>query len=101
MAAVARLPKPLDDIWSWQSRGSCRGLDSAVFFHPDAERGIKRAARERVAKAVCNTCPVLRQCREYALATHEPYGVWGGLTEEERNRVHAGLPLIPEQSIAS
>ena len=33
---------------------------------------------------MCATCPVIINCREHALATHEPYGVWGGLTEEER-----------------
>ena len=29
-------------------------------------------------------CPVIEQCRSYALAAQEPYGIWGGMTEEER-----------------
>ncbi|GAA1170690.1 hypothetical protein GCM10009584_09540 [Ornithinimicrobium humiphilum] len=33
---------------------------------------------------VCATCPVLERCRAHALAAREPYGVWGGMTEEER-----------------
>lgn len=36
------------------------------------------------AKAVCQVCPVQRQCRDYAITINEPYGIWGGLTESER-----------------
>jgi len=27
---------------------------------------------------------VLDECRDHALSTREPYGVWGGMSEEER-----------------
>jgi WhiB family redox-sensing transcriptional regulator len=70
--------------WSWRSLARCRDLDSALFFSPDGERGPTRRRRERAAKAVCATCPVQRQCAAYAVANHEPYGVWGGMTETER-----------------
>jgi len=36
------------------------------------------------AKAVCASCLVRQPCLEFALATHQVHGVWGGLTEEER-----------------
>ncbi|WP_081597718.1 WhiB family transcriptional regulator [Gordonia hirsuta] len=64
--------------------GDCRGLDSAMFFHPDGERGPARIRRERQAKQICAACPVIDQCRSHALATDETYGIWGGLTEHER-----------------
>jgi WhiB family redox-sensing transcriptional regulator len=70
--------------WSWRSLARCQDLDSALFFSPDGERGPTRRRRERAAKAVCARCPVQRQCAAYAVANHEPYGVWGGLTETER-----------------
>ena len=57
-----------------QLLGSCRGKDTELFFHPEGERGPSRANREAAAKAVCSTCPVLRLCREHALASREPYG---------------------------
>ena len=85
MADVRRLPAPVTEVWDWQMRGSCRGMDSDLFFHPDRERGPARAARERRAKWVCRGCPVLDLCREHALAVQEPYGVWGGLTAAERD----------------
>lgn len=71
----------------WQQLGACGGLEDARFFHPDNERGPDRVARERRAKRVCDTCPVLVQCREHALAAREAYGVWGGLGEGERRAI--------------
>jgi len=65
------------------------GVDSSVFFSPDAERGVRRHRREENAKAVCATCPVIDRCREHALAVQEPYGVWGGPTESERAEILA------------
>jgi WhiB family redox-sensing transcriptional regulator len=88
MSDLTRLPGPVGERWEWQLRGACRGLPSEVFFHPDAERGAARARRDRAAKAVCAACPVIRSCREHALAVREPYGVWGGLTEDERAAIH-------------
>lgn len=84
MPDVSRLPAPLIDSYDWQLRGACRGADSAVFFLPDGERGPSKRRRERQAKAFCNGCAVLEQCREFALSSQEPYGVWGGLTPRER-----------------
>ncbi len=84
MADYSRLPAPVQDQWDWQTRAACRNLDTAVFFHPEFERGDKRAARTASAKAVCARCPVLERCREHALTVREPYGTWGGLDEVER-----------------
>jgi WhiB family transcriptional regulator, redox-sensing transcriptional regulator len=79
-----RLPKPLLDTWQWQHLGACKDLPSEFFFHPDGERGARRRNREIRAKAVCSTCPVLQQCRKHALSIQEPYGIWGGLSEDDR-----------------
>jgi WhiB family transcriptional regulator, redox-sensing transcriptional regulator len=74
-------------VWDWQMHGSCRGMRSSVFFHPERERGPARAEREALAKSVCRGCPVLEQCRAHALAVHEPFGVWGGLSVSERAKL--------------
>lgn len=97
MADTSRLPGPVADIWEWQYEGACRGADPMTFFHPEGERGPSREQRDRAAKAICVTCPVQRQCAEHALTVREPYGVWGGLTEEEREKIIArsrGLQLV-------
>lgn len=84
MPQPIRLPGPNADVWDWQIRGRCRGADSSVFFHPDGERGRARAQRELRAKEICRQCPVLIQCRRHALSVSEPYGIWGGMSETER-----------------
>jgi len=92
MADVSRLPGPNADFWDWQLKGACRGEDPAVFFHPEGERGPSRVARETAAKAVCSTCPVIAACAAHAIAVREPYGVWGGLSEDDRDQVIFGRP---------
>src|SRR4051794_34008909 len=92
MAELSRLPGPNADLWDWQLAGACRGYDPDVFFHPEGERGSRRRAREAAAKAICAECPVLVQCARHALAVREPYGVWGGMTEDEREAAYAAQP---------
>jgi WhiB family transcriptional regulator, redox-sensing transcriptional regulator len=70
----------------WREDAACRGIESSVFFSPDSERGTARARRESRAKQICEGCRVLVQCRDHALSTGEPYGVWGGMTETDRRR---------------
>jgi len=89
MTNVTRLPGPIADVWDWQRLGLCRGRDSSQFFHPDGERGASRGRREATAKSVCRACPVRAECAAQALASREPYGVWGGFTEAERLRLLA------------
>jgi len=90
VADIRRLPVPVTEVWEWQMQGACRGMDSGFFFHPEGERGPARANREARAKEVCRRCPVLEQCRRHALTVHEPYGVWGGLSESERDEMIRG-----------
>lgn len=84
MTENSRLPGPISALWEWQYDGACLGMDSSLFFHPEGERGSSRRRRDEGAKLICGTCPVIEQCRAHALRTREPYGVWGGMTEEER-----------------
>lgn len=90
MVEVSRLPGPYIDEWEWQYQGACRYVDSTLFFHPEGERGPTRLQRDESAKAICRTCPVISQCRQHALQAREPYGVWGGLTADERADIVGG-----------
>ncbi len=84
MSDVSRLPGPVIELWDWQFQGLCRTASPNLFFHPEGERGFRRLERERAAQAVCARCPVIEQCLSHALKVREPYGVWGGMTEDER-----------------
>ena len=88
MADISRLPGTSSDFWDWQLDGACRGEEPALFFHPEGERGPARATRESAAKAICSGCPVVTICAQHALSVREPYGVWGGLSEEDRERIY-------------
>lgn len=94
---MTALPEPIAELWQWQQLGLCRTMNPELFFHPEAERGPSRLARIERAKTICAQCPVLPECREHALRVREPYGIWGGLTEEERAALHRaqGRPPRP------
>nr|WP_236655942.1 WhiB family transcriptional regulator [Streptacidiphilus jiangxiensis] len=74
----------MERAWSWQEEAACARHEDRLFFHPAGERGRDLDNREKAAKRVCAECPVIASCRAYALAAREPYGVWGGLSENER-----------------
>lgn len=86
MASTTVLPGPYTVQWDWRLEGACRDVPSDTFYHPEGERGRARANRERQAKEICATCPVLVECRNHALSAGEIYGIWGGMTEGERQR---------------
>jgi WhiB family redox-sensing transcriptional regulator len=60
--------------------GACRGLDAGIFY-PDTDEDVE------VAKQVCQACGVRAACLEFALASREKVGVWGGATARERRRI--------------
>lgn len=62
-------------------------IDPELFYHPEGARGTQKKLRERAAKAICAQCPVRPSCAAAALESGEKYGIWGGLTEEERERI--------------
>lgn len=70
----------------WQSDAACLGSGHDRFFGDDPKLPMKRAEVE-AAKAICHACPVRSDCLEYALVANERWGVWGGLTAPERDRL--------------
>lgn len=66
----------------WRELGSCRKLDTTMFF-PIGQTGEAEVKIAR-AKRVCLTCPVRQECLEFAVTTNQEYGIWGGCSEEER-----------------
>ena len=65
----------------WTVDAACADADPSVFF---VDHG--RPATE--AKQMCAGCPVRAECLDFALESHERFGIWGGLTDKER-RVEA------------
>lgn len=80
-AAGPLLAEPEPDL-SWQDRALCAEADPELFFP-----GNGHADHAEDAKQVCRACPVKAECLDYALATGQEYGVWGGTSEQERRRM--------------
>lgn len=59
--------------------------DPELFF-PISSAGPALGQVEQ-AKAICAGCQVQRACLDFALSTGQIHGVWGGTTEEERQRL--------------
>jgi WhiB family redox-sensing transcriptional regulator len=72
----------------WSDRAACLTAEPEQFFPVGTGGAMLREVE--AAKAVCGTCPVLGECRDYAIATRQPFGVWGGLDEEERRELLTG-----------
>ena len=66
----------------WVHRARCKDEDPELFF-PVGTTG-PAADQVDAAKSICMQCEVRGQCLEWAMATGQDAGVWGGLSEEER-----------------
>lgn len=45
------------------------------------------------ARAICKSCPLLVECRTYALKYHGLRGIWGGLDRHERQDMQKMLNI--------
>lgn len=57
----------------WMADSVCSTVDPEIWF-PDR----KRDPRLKLAIRLCNECPVILQCADYAKRTGQSCGVWGG-----------------------
>ncbi|MGO9872493.1 MAG: WhiB family transcriptional regulator [Acidimicrobiia bacterium] len=73
------------------SAAYCRGANATTFFPSDGS-GVEAVQR------VCAQCPVRGECLEYALTNRLDYGVWGGASERERQRILRQRRRLPHQS---
>ena len=73
------------DDSGWRDGAACRDTGPNRFFPVGATGGAVEEIE--AAKAVCRSCPVREQCLEFALATNQEAGVWGGTSEDERRKL--------------
>lgn len=69
----------------WRDEGLCRGEDPELFF--SSEQTAQGKANVRHAKVICWRCPSMEACGQWAIATRQPFGVWGGVSEGERRSI--------------
>lgn len=71
--------------YNWRAEAACASSDPELFF-PVGKARPGNTVYDQVerAKEVCRRCKVAQQCLQYALETNQEFGIWGGLTEDER-----------------
>lgn len=74
---------PLTDVpVPWMTDALCAQVSPALWFPPNPEMSGP-------AIRICNICPVIAQCREYALASGQRWGTWAGLTQQQLRAEYA------------
>ncbi|MCF6467346.1 WhiB family transcriptional regulator [Nonomuraea sp. MG754425] len=75
----------------WFRRGACYRIGHELFFGPSSDGGHRETPREKEerenrARALCDECPVLAQCKDYATSFSNglQVGVWHGGNDHQR-----------------
>ena len=64
----------------------CQTTDPELFFPDSTEY-----AKIKQAKALCNQCNSKQECLSFAMSIRADYGIWGGLTDQERRSLRRKL----------
>lgn len=64
----------------WQDHALCAETDPEAFFP-------LKGQSTRSAKRICALCPVDGECLDFALDNEIDFGIWGGLSVQERRAV--------------
>lgn len=85
-----------DDMVNWRLRGTCATYGP---YQDELKNGNDILAKNsESAKAFCIGCPILQDCKDYALGMlrrskieHNPllypWGIWGGTSEKDRRAI--------------
>ena len=71
----------------WMNQAMCRQTDPGLFVPEGSSSDVHKAHQQ--AKKICSLCPVIEECRDYALdlaSRSTLWGVWGGL---HARQIHA------------
>lgn len=82
----------MNPLWStpeppfpWIADALCTQTDPELFF-PHGKGSVTKFMANR-AREVCYRCPVIAECRQYAIERPSLQGVWGGTTDEQRREL--------------
>lgn len=66
-------------VADWRDLAACKSDPDAMY--PGGDGGVE------YARSICRRCPVIDTCAQWALGNREQYGVWGGLSANERRAI--------------
>ncbi|MFE3031528.1 WhiB family transcriptional regulator [Streptomyces canus] len=69
----------------WRDSAACASEDTEMFFA--SALTAEGQANIRHAKVICWRCPSQLECGQWAIDNRVPFGVWGGVSEQERRKI--------------
>ena len=72
---------------------ACAEIGTEVFFPPPDGYGNMLT---RQARKICEGCSFLVPCSEWALHHADPFGIYGGMTADDRHRIRKERNIIPD-----
>jgi hypothetical protein len=82
------LPPVIDVPFPDMPEAACRGKNTEMFFQNAGSTISKKELMQKTQEAVkiCMSCKHRLECLDYGIKA-EPYGIWGGATELERQYI--------------
>lgn len=68
------------DSEEWRLSARCAEIGGDLWFPEESCVGND-------AKSICEGCPVQFECLETALENNEKFGIWGGLSPNQRKKI--------------
>ena len=72
----------MSDAVVFSQKGACSNSEfDADWWFPQEKSGNSKWSRTPAAmkaRAICSHCPILEECRNYAVQYEGIYGIWGG-----------------------
>ena len=87
--------------WAYEDP-SCASVGGEFWFPERDAKGLGitmhnfQSPEVLLAKSVCNSCIHKIECQRWGLE-HERFGIWGGLTEGDREPIRKRLNIIVEE----
>jgi hypothetical protein len=103
MTAALEVPRVPREVPDWHALGACRQYPQLNFADPgntgdafDKPASVaERRAAEYACRRVCAECPFRLPCAIGGLERRERWGVWGGLTYDDRKALAGKYGYLP------
>lgn len=76
---------------SWRDQALCKTSETQIDFFSEDKHVMK------LAKSVCLKCVVAHECLTFAVKNHERFGIWGGFTPRERNKITRSIVNLTKE----
>ena len=88
------------DGGEWRDDASCKKMGNTMFFQTPHNNSKKVIALIKEVKAICESCPVQKNCLDFAVKNEIKDGIWGGMTSSERKQAFPQVSVMGQRRSA-